>query len=186
MKLEVPGVQTPVEQLDLIPGVVYVILALDVVSGGVENLGKRAADNRSSGMADVERSGWVDAHELDLHFALRADIAVSEPVALRDHRGDLILKPRRAHREVDEPRSRRPNALKRAPGGDLLGNLLGNRHRIHPHLTGELQRQRAGEIAVLGIIRPLDDGVIDLRLGQVALRLCLSEPGQYDFSDVVA
>ena len=56
-----------VEQLHLAACVVYIVLALNVVSCRcLQHAGKSAAKHGSSRVSDVDRAGWVHANELDL------------------------------------------------------------------------------------------------------------------------
>src|SRR6185369_17274518 len=62
------------EQAHLPPEVVDVILALDIPARRLEEARRHVAEDGATPVADVQRSGRVGAHELDLHLPSLAGV----------------------------------------------------------------------------------------------------------------
>ena len=175
--LQVSGEQAQVEALHLAAGVVEVILPLHVVPGGRHHLREGAAEDGAAGVADVDRSGGIDADELELHALAGpcVDVAVAGPGP--DDGVDLPDQPVRAQRDVDEARRRYGHGAYRLVLGHRGDELLRDNHWAHAHGARQPHRGAGREVAVPGPLRALHERPFDASLGQVSLGLGLRERG---------
>jgi hypothetical protein len=77
-RLEVADMEAPVEEGHLVAAVVDVVLALYVVSRGLQHVGEGASEDGAPGVPDVDGAVGVHAHELDLDPPPRAYVSVAE------------------------------------------------------------------------------------------------------------
>ena len=107
-------------------------------------------------MADVYRAGGIDADELDHNLTAGADIRRAKGIAGGADGLNLLLQPGLAELEIDETRRRGSHALDFGGTLDSLRDELGQLERVGAGGTGEAQGQVGGEVAVLGVVGPLD------------------------------
>ncbi len=92
--------------MDLAAAVVVVELARDRPSGVREQARDGVAERGLPAVADVQRTGWIRGHELDVdRLALPA---VARPNSARREDLGERARDRAARAEVDEPRARDP------------------------------------------------------------------------------
>ena len=164
-RLRGAGVERGVEVVHLVAGVVDVILTHHVETGGGEDVGQCTAQHRAPGVPHVDRARRVDAHELDLDLAARADGTVGVDLALLQHRLHLAGQPALGEFEVDEAGPDRRGLSDLVEGCQRAGDALGDFQWVHPRLP----RQLHGEVRrVVTVLRVL--GALDVALGQRPLR----------------
>ena len=150
---------------DLRAGVVVVELARHAPAGGLEQRAERIAERGLPAVADVQRPGWVGRDELDQHLARAAGVRrpPAEGRPFREHPRHHRPSRLRRQAKIDESgpghlgRLEQATAIGREQGvADRLGEIarLASRH------ARELQRDVRREIAVLGLLRPVE---LDLR-----------------------
>ncbi len=153
-ELGVAGVRRRAEHLHLIAGVVDVVLAIDGVAGGREQARERVAGDRAAGVADVQRSRRVRAHELDLHAAAAADVRAAERLAGALAFPQLVPPVRGREAEVDEPR---PGDVDAGEDAGPVVEMAQDRRRDLARRPSFALRQDEGEVgrevAVLGLLR---------------------------------
>ncbi len=165
---------------DLGTRIVEVVLARDLLAAGLEDATEQVADERATSVADVERAGRVGRHELDVDRAgagrrdatpgERGRTARSRVTATRPQPAGSA----RIAAMVDSSAASRSRRLRNPGGatstvamgvsddassastGQLGGERGRDRQRRHPVWPGELEREVAGEVTVLGIGRSLD------------------------------
>ena len=171
-ELEVGRLDAGPELLDLVAGVVEVVLALDLVAGGGEQVGQGVAHRRQAGVADVQGAGRVGRDELDVDPLAVAEVDGPERLPGGHDPADQAGEPALVEPDVDEA-----GAGHLDPGhpvgqlqvgdhglGDLPGRRLGR--------LGQDQGHVGGPVAVLGQPRPLQR-----RLGDGA-RVEVEGPGR--------
>ena len=155
---EVAGLERLPEQLDLPPGVVEVVLAPDVVSRGVQDVGERVADRGVAGRPDVQRSDGVGADELHQNRPA-VPLRATEPVGVVDDLSDGVVQPRGAQEQIDEPGPSHlgpvDHAVRRDPSGDGSGHLA----RRAADLRRQHESQVRRPVAVLPGPRPRQLGL---------------------------
>ena len=156
VELEVPGQQAAVEVVHLAARVVHIVLALDVVSRRVENVGEGAPHHRAPGVARMNGAGRVQADELDLHPGVRPDVDRAERVAGAAYCVDLRRQPRRIEGKVYEARRRGPDPGDRTLHAHPLGDAVGDDHGAHAHLACQPEGEARREVPVLRLLGPLD------------------------------
>ena len=73
-RLHVSRIESVVEHPHLVPGVVHVVLALNVVPSCFENVRQTATDDCATGVSNVKRSCRVYAYKFDLNALPSANI----------------------------------------------------------------------------------------------------------------
>ena len=115
-------------------------------------------------MANVQRSGWIRGHELDVDGALLAGVGATVLVAGRDYRTESLGEHVRDNTEVDEPRAR---DVGRADSGAREVDALDDGRREIARLLAERLREHHREIrrpiAERRIARTLDDRLDGVR-----------------------
>ena len=149
------------ELVDLAAGVVEVVLALDLVAGGGEQVGQGVAGRGEAGVADVQRPGRVGRDELDVDPLPVAEVDGAERLALGQDPADQPGEPALVEPDVDEP------GTGHLDPGHPVGQLqvgdhgLGDRPGRRLGRLGQDQGHVGGPVAVLGQPRPLQRGLGD-------------------------
>ena len=99
------------ERVQLTPGVVQVVLAMDRRALCGEEVRDRVAHGDPSTAAGVQRARRVHRHELQVDARAGVRVAVTELLAVGHHSGEHVVQPRRREEEVDEPGARDLDAL---------------------------------------------------------------------------
>ena len=146
--------QGAAEEPDLRAGVIDVVLALDLKSGGVEHRGQRIAEDCAASVADLQRAGRVGRDELDLHPMAFAQIDAAPLVARVDHGEQQIALPLGVQRDIDESRPGHIDIGDWLRAHDAVGNRRRHVHRRHPYGAGQPQGDVAGVVAVFALLRP--------------------------------
>jgi len=176
-RLQVARLQGAPQHLHLPPGVVEVILALNLVADGFQHAGDGIADHRAACAPDVQRPGRVGADELHLGAPARADVQPAEVIALGDDRLHLLLEPVVAQAKVDETR---PRDLGRANERGVREMAEDDRRDLCRRFAGqtaELHRHRRGIVGIARIVRWLHPHFRNLKRRQIARRL--SAPNRF-------
>ena len=155
-QLEVSQVDADREDVDLPAGIVDVVLAIDRVPGGFEQVAQRRAVGRAAAVAHVHRARGIRRDEFDHHLASGAHVAASVSRAQRRHalerREPRVLR----QPEIDEAgaghfRARDQRAL-RQRGHQRLRQLA----RVLARRLGDAHGDVALEVAVLRVARAFD------------------------------
>ena len=155
-QLEVTQIDADREDVDLPAGIVDVVLAIDRVPGGLEQVAERRAIRRAAAVAHVHGAGGIGRNEFDHHLAAGADVAAPVSRALFGHvlqRGEpRVLR----QTEIDEAGAgdlgARDQRIRRQRGHQRLRQLA----RILARRLGDAHGDVALEVAVLRIARALD------------------------------
>ncbi len=114
-------------------------------------------------MADVQRTGRVGRHELDHHLPPCAARAATEVGTVAQHAADDGTLGSGAQAQVDETGAGNLERLEQRPARRLAIELLdrclqafGDLARTGLQRPRQLQREIAGEIAVAGLLGPLE------------------------------
>jgi hypothetical protein len=140
------------EEVDLPPGVVEVVLPLDLVARIGEHARDGVAVRAVARGADGQRAGRVRRDELDLDL-LR--IRRGAAAVVRPDLRERLPEPGSRHPEVDEAGAGHFRALDLVVLGRPLGQLGGELLRRSPVLRGALERDVRRVVAVSRILRPL-------------------------------
>lgn len=129
----------------------------------VQQVGQRVAQCRLAAVADVQRAGRVGGDKLDQHLAVHALCLGAVAVALLQHRAQHIGLGGRRQAQVDKAGAGDFQAGHQ-PGGTRVGldrvdDLLGQFPRVALERAGNLHGEVAGQVAVGGDLRTLEDGV---------------------------
>ncbi len=155
------------EVAHLRPEVVEVVLARDLVAGGLQHAAEQVADEGAPRVADMERAGRVGRHELHVDAAGRGGPDPSPGPGRGQDAGDQVLQRRVGEAQVQEARRRDGDRRQQRAGSDgsagradlgrqLGGDRLCDPQWLHPVRPGELHRHAGREIAVLGLGRSFD------------------------------
>ena len=147
------------EQAHLLPGVVDVVLALDVVTDGSEQFGDRVTRRGPTTSTCVQRTGGVGRDELDVHL-LGVGCLRPPPLAVRvQDTADDVVPVAVAEPEVQEPRT--CDLDRRHCVGELerVDDCLRDLARVLLGRLRQAQRHGCGPVAVVGVARPLEVGV---------------------------
>ena len=155
------------EDAHLRPGVVDVVLALDVVAGGLQHAGQHVAQHRAAAVADLQRAGGVGRDELHLQRLPGAQIDRAPGVRRGQHRVDLRALPVGRQPQVDEAGRRDLDRGDQRPGPQRLRDRPRDLQRRALDRARQPQRHAARVVAVLGVLGPLDG---DLGAGQARQR----------------
>jgi hypothetical protein len=145
------------EDVHLAAGIVHVVLALNPMAGGLQQVRDRGAVGRASAMADMQGAVRIGRDELHLHRLARLGRCVAVAFALLEHATQGAEPARLVEVEIDE-----------AGTGDLdLGQMLRARHRLGERLrqfarlaSGELGQQQGhvgGVVAMFAALGAFDD-----------------------------
>jgi hypothetical protein len=148
-----PGGQR--QDVHLPAGVVHIVLALDVETRGREHVGQACAVGGAAPVPHVQRPGWIGRYEFDLHLLALSDTDPAVGVCLFEHllhHGALDGGPQE---QVDEAGAGNLCSIDNGRGRQRADKRLGDLARVALQRLGELQRQVAGEIAMLRRFRPL-------------------------------
>ena len=156
-ELEVSQVHADREDVDLPAGIVDVVLAIDGVPGGLEQVAERRTIGGAAAMADVHGAGGVGGDELDHDLPARADPAVAIRRALLGDRADAPEPRRRLQPEIDEPRARDFRAGDQRVRRQRRDQRLREFARILAGRFRDAHGDVALEVAMLRIARALDD-----------------------------
>ena len=168
-QLEISQIDADREDVDLPARIVDVVLAIERVPGGLEQVAQRRAVGRAAAVAHVHGARGIRRDELDHHLAAGAHVAA--PVSRAQCRHAL---------ERREPRVLRQAEIDEAGAGDLCArDQRAFRQRGHQRLRqfawvlarrlGDAHGDVALEVAVLRITRALDHhlgGIRPLRTKQ--------------------
>ena len=100
-------------------------------------------------------------------------------------RSTWLCYPRLAKPYIDEAGRRHLDGVERTAGRHEGYQLLANRHGAHAHWLGKLQRQTAGVVAMLRILRVLDGHAFHGGRGQRAGTLGFFERVADETGDVI-
>jgi len=156
-----PGADRFGELRDLRPGVVDVVLALDLVADCGEQAHHRVAVGRAATAADVQRAGRVGGDELDQDpFRLRRR-GRPEFLPRADQPGQGAPVPGVGEEEVDEagPRDLDPIEVPRGAAEapfELAAEALGDGARVVAERPGEQHRRIGAVIAEVGLGRTVE------------------------------
>ena len=145
--------------------VVDVVLAIDRVAVGLEQVAQGRAIGRAAAVAHVQRTVRIGRDELKHHRLARAGIGAAVALATLEHAADRAHQAGRADVEVDEARARDLGLLDQARLRQRGGERLRQLARIAAQLLGQQHRHVAGVVAVL-----LAAGALDHEGGLVAGR----------------
>ncbi len=76
-QFKIAGIDGFCEIVHLIAGVIDIIFALDVITGGAKNIDDSGTSRRASAVPDVQKSGWIRADV----FNLNRDIVFSRQIS---------------------------------------------------------------------------------------------------------
>ena len=178
-ELLVAGVEGAGEDRDLLPGVVDVVLLLDLVPGRAQHGGEGGADGGPAPVADVDRAGGVGGDVLDLRLAAAAEVELRPGLAFLGDGARLSGGPGRVEVEVEEAGRGDAHLADGGVVGHARAQRLGDVEGAHAGEALDAQREVGGEVAVLGAL-----GVFECYLGrgergQVA-RLLRGGEGAFD------
>ena len=137
------------QQPDLIAGIVHVVLALHVVTGGVEHPGQYIAKHRPATVADGERAGRVDTDKLHLDAPFLPGVGAAEGRAGLQDRRDPLGQPGIGQQEVDEPGTGHRNLGQHRRRRDRFDDGRGDITRRGADRSCQAHRQRTGEVGFL-------------------------------------
>ena len=104
-QLEIPQPAGQCEDVHLPTRIVHVVLALDAVASGIENVCEARPERCPPPVADVQRAGRIRRYELDQHALPLSVVAAPERVAGAQHLADDLLFRARPQDQIDEPRA---------------------------------------------------------------------------------
>ncbi len=139
------------------PGVVVVELAHHFGARRREQAREAISDRCGTAVADVQRPGRVCGDEFNAGFAARADRVAAVLRCGGVHRADFLVIGRGAQEEIDEPRSRDLDFREQRALRQRGDERLRERARVGARGFGEQHRGIAGEVAVVTVLRALDD-----------------------------
>ena len=142
------------EAVDLDAGVVDVMLAGDVGPGRREDPAERVADGRPPGVPEVDRTGRVGRHELEVDLLLGEDVAPPVRVAGLDHHAGERAGGGRAEADVEEARPGHVDTGDIEGAGSFLQMFRDARREIarrNAGLLGDLERDVRRIVAMLGV-----------------------------------
>ena len=102
--LPVAKIETSAQSVHLVSGVVYVVLALDLATAGLENVCEHIAYGGPPAVAYMERPGWVGADELHLDLEAVGDFEPSILSGIVQDLADNSIPRRRFDEKIDEAR----------------------------------------------------------------------------------
>ena len=159
------------EALHLGPGVVVVVLALDLVSREGEQPGDGVADGAVPGGGDDDRPGRVRGHHLHLDALRRRSAAPAVVGARAQDLGERRPEPGRRDPEVDEARSGHLGQHDLVQAGRPLRQLFGQLPRWAALQGRLLERDVRRVVPVLGLRRSLELDRRARELGELRLEL---------------
>jgi hypothetical protein len=149
------------ELVDLSARVVEVVLARHALAASLEDPAQQVADERPACVADRERPGRVGRDKLHVHGS-RSDRRDTAPVRRRRQDAvDRLFEDAIGQADVDEPGRGHDRRCDRAAwpgrrGGQRVYDRLGDGQRGSAQRPGQLHREVRGQVAMLGLGRPLD------------------------------
>ena len=168
------------------PGIVVIELARDFVALRFQQCGKRVTERRLPAMADVQRSGRVRGHELDLDLLRFLRFPAAEGGArIQDLPDDLRFRGL-LQADVDEAGARDLHALDVAVLADDLAPKVSDDEfrkfaRLALEMPRELHREIGCKVPVRRIPRTLEMDLRIRRFGRDFPERLLEQPRQMGF-----
>src|SRR5690606_36236871 len=117
------------------------------------------ADHRRAAVADVQRAGGIGRDVFDARGAAAAAVVAAVRRALHVHRAQLALPGAGGEAEVEETRAGDLDRGDVVAGRQRVDQRLRQRARVAARGLGQQQRGVGREVAVVAILRALDDEV---------------------------
>jgi hypothetical protein len=144
------------EAVDLRAVVVEVVLPRHRRARRLQDPSQAVADRRPAHAADVQRTGGVGGHELEVERDTRQRLVLPVLGALLDDRVRQLPGGGRVEPDVEEAGSGHLDRGDTLGGGESAGQLLGERAGVRAGLLGQLHRHVGGPVAVLALPRSLE------------------------------
>ncbi|MBS1225254.1 MAG: hypothetical protein H6R24_1932 [Proteobacteria bacterium] len=136
------------QNVHLPAGIVDVVLAVNLVADGFQQVGDGGAEGRTAAVADVQRAGGIGGDEFHLYPPAAAQFAPAKSVALVQNLVDHRLVGTGGEEEVDEAGSGDFHPGDTVGRGQGSHQLFGQFARFAASGFGQGEGQRAGEVAM--------------------------------------
>ena len=167
-ELEIARLHRFAEVFHLIAGIVDVVFLVADIAGFVQHSRQRITEGAAAGIAHVQEPRWIGADKFHLHTLAAAGVRLAVVgVFLLDGRKHTV-QPAWDEVEIDKARSGDLHALHESRQIDAADDGFGDLARILAQDARQLHGEVCREIAVLFILRRLDDKVRQRRLWQRA------------------
>ncbi len=113
------------QHIDLGAGIVDVIFAGDVKTGGRQQTGQGVAEHRAAAVADMQRAGRVGRDIFDIDLLAGADGALAVGLALLQHGAQRVAPDVGLERQIDEAGPGDIDLVDQAVGAQRLGDFIG-------------------------------------------------------------